>query len=179
MQTFTNKGFIKLKSVKSTISPSMDIQLPSNLERYIYELFGKNNKLVINSLNYLYKNKKILINKNHIKKIQKNFKSSKVNEKDTLLTMKDFFTRYKIILDPHTAVGVAAEKKQKIKSLPVIYLATAHPGKFPETINRAIGKKINLPKKLLNKKEKYKVINLNYNKIKNYMIKQSRFVKNV
>ena len=93
--------------------------------------------------------------------------------------MKDFFTRYKIILDPHTAVGIAAEKKQKIKSLPVIYLATAHPGKFPETINRAIGKKINLPKKLLNKKEKYKVINLNYNKIKNYMIKQSRFVKNV
>ena len=179
LQTFTNKGFIKLKSVKSTISPSMDIQLPSNLERYIYELFGKNNNLVINSLNYLYKNKKILINKNHIKKIQKNFKSSKVNEKDTLLTMKDFFTRYKIILDPHTAVGVAAEKKQKIKSLPVIYLATAHPGKFPETINRAIGKKINLPKKLLNKKEKYKVINLNYNKIKNYMIKQSRFVKNV
>ena len=63
--------------------------------------------------------------------------------------------------------------------MPVIYLATAHPGKFPETINRAIGKKINLPKKLLNKKEKYKVINLNYNKIKNYMIKQSRFVKNV
>ncbi len=59
LETFTNKGFIELKPVKQTISPSMDIQLPSNLERYIYELFNKNNMLVIKSLNYLYKKKKL------------------------------------------------------------------------------------------------------------------------
>ena len=58
LSTFTNKGYIKLKSVKQTISPSMDIQLPSNLERFIYDLFGKNNKLVIDQLGKLYKNKK-------------------------------------------------------------------------------------------------------------------------
>ena len=68
---------------------------------------------------------------------------------------------------------------QRLKGGEFTKLSQRHYLQFPETINRAIGKKINLPKKLLNKKEKYKVINLNYNKIKNYMIKQSRFVKNV
>ena len=182
LSTFTNKGFIKLKYVKQTITPSMDIQLPSNLERFIYDLFRKNNKLVIDQLGELYKNKKIYINKNKIKQIQNYFKSSRVNEKNTLLIIQEFFYKNKIILDPHTAVGVAAERKKEIKNKPVIYISTAHPAKFPETISKAIKKKINLPKKyksLLKLKENYKIINLNYNKIKEYLINESRFVKNV
>ena len=182
LSTFTNKGYIKLKTVKQTISPSMDIQLPSNLERFIYDLFRKNNKLVIDQLGKLYKNKKIFINKNKIKQIQNYFRSYRVNEKNTLLIMKEFFYKNKIILDPHTAVGIAAERKKEIKNRPVIYISTAHPAKFPETITKVIKKKINLPKKhksLLKLKENYKIVNLNYNKIKNYLIKESSFVRNV
>ena len=182
LSTFTNKGYIKLKKVKQTISPSMDIQLPSNLERFIYDLFKKNNKLVIEQLGKLYKNKKIYINKNKIKQIQNYFRSSRINEKNTFLIIQEFFYKNKIILDPHTAVGVAAERKKEIKNKPVIYISTAHPAKFPETIVKAIKKKINLPKKyksLLKLKENYKIINLNYNKIKNYLIKESSFVRNV
>ena len=98
------------------------------------------------------------------------------------MIIQEFFYKNKIILDPHTAVGVAAERKKEIKNKPVIYISTAHPAKFPETIVKAIKKKINLPKKyksLLKLKENYKIINLNYNKIKNYLIKESRCVKNV
>ena len=115
LSTFTNKGYIKLKSVKQTISPSMDIQLPSNLERFIYDLFGKNDKLVIDQLGKLYKNKRLLVNKNKIRQIQNHFKSSRVNEKNTLLIIQEFFYKNKIILDPHTAVGVAAVRKKEIK----------------------------------------------------------------
>ena len=182
LSTFTNKGYIKIKSVKQTISPSMDIQLPSNLERFIYDLFGKNNKLVKDQLEKLYKNKRIFINKNKIKQIQNYFKSSKVNEKNTLLTIKEIFFKKKIVIDPHTAVGIWAGRKLEIKNKPIIYVATAHASKFPETINKVIKKKIPLPEKnksLLKLKESYKIINLNYKKIKNYLIQKSKFVKNV
>ena len=182
LSTFTNKGYIKLKSVKQTISPSMDIQLPSNLERFIYDLFRKNNKLVISQLDKLYKNKRVSISKNNTKQIQNYFKSSSVNEKNILLTIKEFFFKNKIIIDPHTAVGIAAEKNIEIKNKSVVYIATAHPAKFPEIIAKVIKKKVTLPKKyksLLKLKENYKIIDMNYNKIKNYLIKESRFVKNV
>ena len=182
LSTFTNKGYIKLKSVKETISPSMDIQLPSNLERFIYDLFSKNNKLVIEQINKLYKNKKIFINKKQFKQIQNYFKSSKVNEKKTLLIIKEFFFKKKIVIDPHTAVGIGAERNLEIKNQPIIYVATAHASKFPETVHKVIKEKIPLPKKhksLLKLKENYKIIDLNYNKIKNYLIQKSKFVKNV
>jgi len=182
LSTFTNNGYIKLKSVKQTISPSMDIQLPSNLERFIYDLFKKNNKLVKDQLEKLYKNKRIFINKNKIKQIQNYFKSSKVNEKNTLLEIKEFFFKKKIVIDPHTAVGIRAVRNLEIKNKPIIYVATAHASKFPETINKVIKKKILLPEKnksLLKLKENFKIISLDYSKIKNYLIQKSKFVKNV
>ena len=182
LSTFTNKGFIKLKNVKQTISPSMDIQLPSNLERYMYDLFSKNNDLVKIKLNELNKNKKVFIDKNKIKEIQNYFKSSKVSEKDTLKTIKVFFNKYDIILDPHTAIGIAADKDKKLSNRSVVYISTAHPSKFSETIKKVIKRKVNLPTKhkdLLKFKENYKILNLNYKKIKNYLINKSKFVKNV
>ena len=115
--------------------------------RFIYDLFGKNDKLVIDQLGKLYKNKRLLVNKNKIRQIQNHFKSSRVNEKNTLLIIQEFFYKNKIILDPHTAVGVAAVTKKEIKNKPVVYISTAHPAKFPETIFKAIKKKITLPKK--------------------------------
>ena len=63
-----------------------------------------------------------------------------------------------------------------------MYISTAHPSKFSETIKKVIKRKVNLPKKhkdLLKFKENYKILNLNYNKIKNYLINKSKFVKNV
>ena len=182
LSTFTNKGYIKLKSVKQTISPSMDIQLPSNLERFIYDLFSKNNNLVKDYIKKLYKNKRIFINKNKIKQIQIYFKSSKVDEKETLLAIKEFFLKKKIIIDPHTAVGISAKRNLEIKNKPTIYIATAHASKFPETINKVIKRKVPLPEKnksLLKLKENYKIIDSSYNKIKNYLIQKSKFVKNV
>ena len=182
LSTFTNNGYIKLKSVKQTISPSMDIQLPSNLERFIYDLYRKNNKLVKEQLKKLYKNKKIFIKKNKVKQIQNHFISHRVNQKNTRLMMKEFFFKKDIILDPHTAVGVVAERAKEIKNKPVIYISTAHPAKFPEIIAKVIKKKVFLPKqyKSLEKlKENYKIINLNYKKVKDYLIKKSKFVKNV
>ena len=149
LSTFTNKGFIKLKYVKQTITPSMDIQLPSNLERFIYDLFNKNNSLVINKLKKLYKNKKISVSKDKVRKIQKYFKSSKVSEVNTISAIKNFFYENKIIIDPHTAVGVCAEKNEKHNNTVNVYISTAHPAKFPGTVYKALKKKVDIASQIM------------------------------
>ena len=53
----------------------------------------------------------------------------------------------KIVIDPHTAVGIAAERNLEIKNQPIIYVATAHASKIPETVHKVIKEKIPLPKK--------------------------------
>ena len=57
-----------------------------------------------------------------------------------------FFFKKKIVIDPHTAVGIWAGRNLEIKNKPIIYVATAHASKFPETINKVIKKKILLKK---------------------------------
>jgi threonine synthase len=91
-----------------------------------------------------------------------------------LVEIKENFEKYRIILDPHTAVGTGAVNKLKIKENFVV-LATAHPCKFPEAINKAINKKESLPKELnyiLNEKEIFDKIDNNLESIKTYIKKK-------
>ena len=182
LSTFTNKGVIRLKSVKHTITPSMDIQLPSNLERFIFDLFKSKTKKVNKSLKNLFKNKRMDINKEKIKQIQKFFYAKSVSEKETIEMMKEIFIKNKIIIDPHTAVGIAAGRKLNKKKQPIVYISTAHPSKFPDIVKKCINQYPELPRNLIDlykRKEKYKTIDLNYFKIKDYLLKQSDFISNV
>ena len=182
LSTFTNKGVIRLKSVKHTITPSMDIQLPSNLERFIFDLFKSKTKNVNKSLKNLFKNKRMDINKEKIKQIQKFFYAKSVSEKETIEMIKEIFIKNKVIIDPHTAVGIAAGRKLNKKKQPIVYISTAHPSKFPDIVKKSINQYPELPRNLIDlykKKEKYKTIDLNYFKIKDYLLKQSDFISNV
>ena len=182
LSTFINKGVIRLKSVKHTITPSMDIQLPSNLERFIFDLFKSKTKNVNKNLKNLFKNKRMDINKEKIKQIQKFFYAKSVSEKETIEMIKEIFIKNKIIIDPHTAVGIAAGRKLNKKKQPIVYISTAHPSKFPDIVKKCINQYPELPRNLIDlykRKEKYKTIDLNYFKIKDYLLKQSDFISNV
>ena len=94
-----------------------------------------------------------------------------MSERETLDTIKEVFEKYKIILDPHSAIGFGALKKIKLKGNNVV-LATAHPSKFPEAINNSISIKPSLPDKLkyvLDEKENYDIVPNNLDKIKQYI----------
>ena len=160
----------------------MDIQLPSNLERFIFDLFKSKTKKVNKSLKNLFKNKRMDINKEKIKQIQKFFYAKSVSEKETIEMMKEIFIKNKIIIDPHTAVGIAAGRKLNKKKQPIVYISTAHPSKFPDIVKKCINQYPELPRNLIDlykRKEKYKTIDLNYFKIKDYLLKQSDFISNV
>ena len=166
-----SKGKYEAETVFETISPSMDIQIASNFERLIYDLNNHNDIETKNVMAKIKKEGKYIISKENLTKIQKDFLSESMSENETLNTIKEVYKKYKIILDPHSAIGFGVLKKIKLKENNVV-LATAHPSKFPEAISKSINVEPSLPDKLkyvLDEKENYDIISNNLDKIKQYI----------
>ena len=165
------KGKYEVEKVFETISPSMDVQIASNFERLIYDLNNSNSSETKEIMNNIKKNGKYILTEEKIKKINKDFLSASLNEKEVLDVIKLVYDKHKIILDPHTAVGYGALSKVKLEGISIV-LATAHPSKFPEAINSAIKIKPELPSELkhvLDEKEKYDILSDNLDEIKKYI----------
>ena len=165
------KGKYEVEKVFETISPSMDVQIASNFERLIYDLNNSNSSETKEIMNNIKKNGKYIITEEKIKKINKDFLSASLNEKEVLDVIKLVYDKHKIILDPHTAVGYGALSKVKLEGISIV-LATAHPSKFPEAINSTIKIKPELPSELkhvLDEKENYDILSDNLDEIKKYI----------
>jgi len=168
---FVNYGDYSVRRVKPTISPSMDIQVASNFERYLYYFYNENPKKTKETMEKFAKEKALKFNEEEIKKIKADFFSASINEEDTLRTIREFYDKTGYILDPHTAVGVRAGLKFKDK-IPLICLATAHPAKFPETVNKALGFAIKLPQeieKLYKLPQKFEILPANTEAVKEFI----------
>lgn len=134
-----NTGIYKVEGVHPTISPSMDIQVASNFERWLYLHDNKDSKKLCEQMNTFKETKTLEIG--DANKLDPYICAGKADTAKTLATIKDFYEKYDYVLDPHTAVGVSvALEKQSTLSSPVICLATAHPAKFPDAIKDATGK---------------------------------------
>ena len=169
-----NTGEYKIEDVVETISPSMDIQVASNFERLIFDINSNDDLNVKEKMKNLKEQKFFRIDKNQLKSIKQDFVSESLSEKETQNFIKNFYNKFKIILDPHTAVGYGVLNKISSEGINVV-LATAHPCKFPEAINKAIGLKPNLPKELdyiMSAKENYDLIPNNLDKIKNHILEK-------
>jgi threonine synthase len=169
-RTISN-GNYEVEKVKETNSPSMDIQIASNFERLIYDLNNCDDKETRKIMNGIKENGKYIISKEKMQRIDKDFLSASMSEKEVLDTIKEVHIKYGIILDPHSAIGFGALKKIDLDGNNIV-LATAHPCKFPDAINKSIGVKPNLPDELkyvMNEKENYDIISNNLNKIQQYI----------
>jgi len=172
---FVNKGDYSVRGVKPTISPSMDIQIASNFERYLYYFFGESSEKTREAMERFAREKKLVFNDEEVKKVQKDFFSASVSEEEILQTIKEFYKETGYILDPHTAVGVRAGLKFK-DGYPLICLATAHPAKFPDTVSKALGEPFNLPEeiaRLYHKPQRYEVLPADVSKVKVYLIQHA------
>ena len=164
-----SKGDYKSSKVQETLSPSMDIQVASNFERLLYDLYGKNSHKVIHIMESIKKNS-FKIENDILVNLQKDFDSESLNETEIIKIIKDFYEKNKIIIDPHTAIGVGAVEKLNLTN--AVILATAHPCKFPVAIEKAISKTEKLPKSLnyiYNKDEKFEVVSNDLVKVKDFV----------
>ena len=166
-----SNGAYTVENVLETISPSMDIQIASNFERLIYDLNNQSDEKTIEVMKSIKEKGKYLIDKENLDKINVDFLSSRMDQADILNTIKTVYEKFNIILDPHSAIGYGAFDKVDLKGNNVV-LATAHPCKFPDAIEKAINLKAELPNELafvLDEKENYDIIDNNLNKIKQHI----------
>ncbi|RUM36564.1 MAG: threonine synthase [Desulfobulbus sp.] len=141
---FVNTGEYAIHGdVTHTSSPSMDIQIASNFERYLYYLRGQDGSEVKADMEEFARTGRMNLSELH-DQVAADFASFSVSEEETIATIGEFFKQHQYLLDPHTAVGVRAALELK-QDRPVICLATAHPAKFGDAVQKATGKEVTLP----------------------------------
>ncbi len=143
---FFESGEMKLGAAHATISPSMDIQISSNFERYLFDLLGRDADKLSALMNEFKANGTIKLNSDLLEKARKQFTATRADDKQTISLIKECYEDTNYILDPHTAVGMAGAKEIASKTDgAVVLLATAHPAKFPDAVEKAIAIRPSLP----------------------------------
>ena len=166
-----SRGKYEAETVLETNSPSMDIQIASNFERLIYDLNDFDDHETQKIMSGIKEDGKYIIPEDKMKKIDRDFLSASINENEVLDIIKEVHAMHNIVLDPHSAIGFGALKKVNIEGNNIV-LATAHPCKFPEAIDKSIGIKPDLPDELkyvMDEKENYDIISNNLSKTQQYI----------
>ena len=142
---FVQAGDYSVSGVRPTSSPSMDIQLASNFERYLYYLNDQDPELTRQEMEEFAATGKLAFSGSRLARIQADFVSRSADEEATLATIRDFKAQHGYLLDPHTAVGVYAGLACRRPGVPLVSLATAHPAKFGAAVEAATGRPPELP----------------------------------
>jgi threonine synthase len=139
LSRFVDSGDYTIGPVVSTLSPSMDIQLASNFERYLYYLYNGDTPRIASAMETFRKSGKLHFSAAEVHHVSEDFIAYCADTDTTLQTIRDFHRSTGYLLDPHTAVGVAAARSKADSDCPAICLATAHPAKFADAVQQAIG----------------------------------------
>ncbi len=170
---FINDGDYSLGDVVPTVSPSMDIQVASNFERYLFHLFGNDSDRVKASFVELKGQGRITFSPAEMQQVRNDFCSCSVNQSATLKMIRDFYEKTGYLLDPHTAVGVKASLEVLPPDSSRICLATAHPAKFSETVEMALGKAAPVPeavKELNGKPTRCEIMDADIDKVREFVV---------
>lgn len=173
---FFETGDMALENVEPSYSPSMDIQISSNFERFLFDAFDSDPDALNGFMTEFKTTGKATAPEHVMDHAHKFFSAYRCSDADTLDCMADIYKKYNYICDPHTAVGISAAFQHSIEgNYPNIALACAHPAKFPDTVEKALGRKPDQPEILddaLKSDEKYVVLPANSGTIKSFINNQ-------
>jgi threonine synthase len=145
LHRFVSTGEYRPSGVVPTHSPSMDIQVASNFERYLFDLVGRDASQVRTLMDSVKRDGGFTIGKDLLAQVQKELVSSAVDNEATLATIREVHAEHGYLLDPHSAVGMRAALDHLQPGIPTLTMATAHPAKFAEAIRAAIGQDPPIP----------------------------------
>jgi threonine synthase len=145
LSRFFNNGTYGMADVVPTISPSMDIQVASNFERYLYFKAGQDPEKLTALMDSFRVNGSLSVELNENGVVDDLFVAGRGDTAATMATIKKYHDEFGYVLDPHTAVGVYVAEQFKSEISPTICLATAHPAKFTQAIIDAIGEEVHHP----------------------------------
>ena len=177
-----SSGTYEIRSVTPTTSPSMDIQVSSNFERLLFEAHGRDAAAVRGLMSSLAQSRGFTIADAPRARIRAEFASRAVDEAGVADEIGATWREAGYLLDPHTAIGVKAARAllKEEPGTPVVALATAHPAKFPDAVERATGMRPPLPPHLadlLDRPERFTVLPNEQTAVEAFIRERARAVR--
>jgi threonine synthase len=159
---FLTSGSYAKGNVMPTTSPSMDIQVASNFERLLFELEDRDPDRLRAQMERFGREGRLEVDAERAAHARRLLAGHAVDEATVAATMREVFASTGEVIDPHTAVGVAAAKAMiPAGEATRVTLATAHPAKFPDAVEAAIGRRPALPEwmaDLFGREERFTVL---------------------
>ena len=161
-------GSMVAQDVVPTLSPSMDIQVSSNHERLLFELSGRDGARTAELLQRFRGLGAVEAPRDD------RFQAATIDDATTLAAIRRIYEEHGMLVDPHTAVGIAAAvAKRRSADVPMVVAATAHPAKFPDAVEQATGIRPALPARLadlLDREERYDVLANDVEAVRSYVL---------
>lgn len=168
-----SSGDYSAGTVTPTAAPSMDIQVSSNFERLLFDLAGRDGPALAAQMAGFEASKAMRLTNAQQQGAAGLFASDRIEADDMSRAMAWAHARADEILDPHTAIGLAAARRVDLAPhIPIVTLATAHPAKFDDAVERATGIRPTLPPRvgdLFDREERYDVLPATFEAITGYV----------
>lgn len=143
---FFDTRVMTIGDVVPTLSPSMDIQVSSNFERFLFEMNHRDGGMTAEQLQRFRIAGEMSVETDQFEAwVTPVFRAHRCDDESTIATMRRIFDDTGLLIDPHTAVAVASAEACLESGVPTVTLATAHPAKFPDAVFRATGIEPPLP----------------------------------
>ena len=143
---FIEAGRMEGKDVVPTSSPSMDIQISSNFERFMFELLDRNADALTALMDEYKTSGEFAVTDAFLDKLKSRMDGERFNDEETAMLIGAIHKQTGYLLDTHSAIGVGAGRACRWDpDVPMVALATAHPAKFPDAVEAASGERPGLP----------------------------------
>lgn len=167
--------------VEVSHSPSMDIEVSSNFERLLYFVHGRDAAMVQTLMDRLKQSGSFDIDAAPLAAIRSEFAAGACSEDETLATITQVFENAGYLLDPHTAVGLKVARETSSAETLRVTLGTAHPAKFPDSVEKAVGHRPALPNwlgDLMEREERFDILPNDLDAVQQYISQRSRAAQN-
>jgi threonine synthase len=143
---FIARGAMEIAEVQPTLSPSMDIQVSSNAERLLFDLFDRDGARLAVAMTQFRETGRLALDADQHRRLSALFAARRLDDQETLAAMAALHRETGELIDPHSAIGAAAARAVPLDpDVAVVALATAHPAKFPDAVEQATGVRPALP----------------------------------
>jgi threonine synthase len=172
LHRFISENNYSQSELVHTLSPSMDILVSSNFERFLFDVFNQDSEALTEFMEKL-STEDVSVDEEQMAFARSLFLSARANDEETCEVIKQVYASDHYLLDPHTAIGVKASREcLKDHPYPIVNLATAHPVKFSQAIEKAGIEKPDLPEHLsdlLEREEAYTVLKNDIKEVQSYI----------
>lgn len=173
-----SNGDYSAGQVTPTAAPSMDIQVSSNFERLLFDLSGRDGHALAEQMHGFEKTRAMRLTNAQREGASVLFTSDRIDASEMNEAMRWAAAEANHVIDPHTAIGLAAARRAGLsRDVPVVTLATAHPAKFADAVERATGIRPELPGRvgdLYDREERYDTLPATFAAVTGYIAERAR-----